>query len=162
MLRGSGAEHAACDAGGESLVRAADGETLAGETGDAQPAGTADPEQPVGSAAGEPVVRAADVHKSYAGVPAVRGVDLAVHRGETFGFLGPNGAGKTTMIAMLCTLALPDSGSIEIAGHDAVRNPRRVRRNLGLVHQESTLDCDLTAAENLRSTPTSTRCRAPE
>ncbi|MFR9728844.1 ATP-binding cassette domain-containing protein [Saccharopolyspora sp. MS10] len=97
-----------------------------------------------------PAVLARDLHKSYQGVPAVRGVDLDVRQGETFGFLGPNGAGKTTTIAMLCTLARPDSGRVEIAGYDAVHDPHQVRRRLGLVFQESTLDAELTAAENLR------------
>jgi ABC-2 type transport system ATP-binding protein len=97
-----------------------------------------------------PAIRAVDVYKSYPGVEAVRGIDLTVAQGETFGFLGPNGAGKSTTIAMLCTLALPTSGRIEIAGHDTRTAPGQVRRNLGLVFQETTLDGDLTAAENLR------------
>ncbi|MCX2734271.1 ATP-binding cassette domain-containing protein [Saccharopolyspora sp. NFXS83] len=96
-----------------------------------------------------PAVLVRDVHKSYRGVHAVRGVDITVRRGETFGFLGPNGAGKSTMIAMMCTLARPDSGRIEIAGYDVVRDGHQVRRRLGLVFQESTLDTDLTTAENL-------------
>jgi ABC-2 type transport system ATP-binding protein len=97
-----------------------------------------------------PAILAAGVRKSYPGVEAVRGIDLTVAQGETFGFLGPNGAGKTTTIAMLCTLAMPTAGRIEIAGHDTRTAPGRVRRNLGLVFQETTLDGDLTAEENLR------------
>jgi ABC-2 type transport system ATP-binding protein len=97
-----------------------------------------------------PAIRAVGVRKSYPGVEAVRGIDLTVAQGETFGFLGPNGAGKTTTIAMLCTLAIPTAGRIEIAGHDTRTAPGRVRRNLGLVFQETTLDGDLTAEENLR------------
>jgi ABC-2 type transport system ATP-binding protein len=97
-----------------------------------------------------PAILAAGVRKSYPGVEAVRGIDLTVAQGETFGFLGPNGAGKTTTIAMLCTLATPTAGRIEIAGHDTRTAPGRVRRNLGLVFQETTLDGDLTAEENLR------------
>ncbi len=97
-----------------------------------------------------PAVRADGVHKSYPGVEAVRGISLTVAQGETFGFLGPNGAGKTTMISMLCTLATPTAGRIEIAGHDTRTAPGRVRRELGLVFQETTLDGDLTAGENLR------------
>jgi ABC-2 type transport system ATP-binding protein len=97
-----------------------------------------------------PAIRATGVRKSYGGVEAVRGVDLTVEQGETFGFLGPNGAGKTTMISMLCTLARPSAGRVEIAGHDTQDSPHQVRRNLGLVFQETTLDGDLTTVENLR------------
>jgi ABC-2 type transport system ATP-binding protein len=99
---------------------------------------------------GVPAIRATGVRKSYPGVDAVRGIDLTVAQGETFGFLGPNGAGKTTTIAMLCTLVAPTAGRIEVAGHDTRTAPGLVRRNLGLVFQETTLDGDLTAAENLR------------
>jgi ABC-2 type transport system ATP-binding protein len=97
-----------------------------------------------------PAILAVGVRKSYPGAEAVRGIDLTVAQGETFGFLGPNGAGKTTTIAMLCTLAMPTAGRIKIAGHDTRTAPGRVRRNLGLVFQETTLDGDLTAEENLR------------
>ncbi|MCO5967658.1 ABC transporter ATP-binding protein [Actinoallomurus soli] len=97
-----------------------------------------------------PAIRATGLHKSYPDVDAVRGVDLTVEQGETFGLLGPNGAGKSTIIAMLCTLAVPTAGRIEVAGHDARTAPGRVRRSLGIVFQESTLDGELTAAENLR------------
>jgi daunorubicin resistance ABC transporter ATP-binding subunit len=90
------------------------------------------------------------LRKRYADVTAVDGIDLTVAPGESFGFLGPNGAGKTTTIAMLCTLAAPTSGRIEIAGHDTRTDPAGARRSLGLVFQETTLDGDLTAAENLR------------
>jgi ABC-2 type transport system ATP-binding protein len=70
--------------------------------------------------------------------------------GETFGFLGPNGAGKSTTIGMLCTLVKPSGGSAEVAGHDVVRERDEVRRNIGLVFQDTTLDGYLTAEENLR------------
>jgi ABC-2 type transport system ATP-binding protein len=109
------------------------------------------PAEPVaGPEPDPPAIRAVGVRKSYPGVEAVRGIDLTVDQGETFGFLGPNGAGKTTTIAMLCTLVSPTAGRIEIAGHDTRTAPGRVRRNLGLVFQETTLDGDLTAEENLR------------
>ncbi|MGI5121123.1 ATP-binding cassette domain-containing protein [Marinactinospora thermotolerans] len=90
------------------------------------------------------------MRKNYPGVEAVRGLDLTVAQGEMFGFLGPNGCGKTTTIAMMCTLARPTAGRIEIAGHDTCTAPGRVRRRLGLVFQETTLDLELTAEENLR------------
>jgi ABC-2 type transport system ATP-binding protein len=80
----------------------------------------------------------------------VRGVSFEVQPGEVFGFLGPNGAGKTTTINMLCTLAKPTSGSARVAGHDVVTERDDVRRNIGLVFQDPTLDGYLTAEQNLR------------
>ena len=83
-------------------------------------------------------------------VEAVRGIDLDVSAGETFGFLGPNGAGKSTTIKMLCTLADPTGGTATVAGRDVVRERDEVRRHIGLVFQETTLDAYLTAEQNLR------------
>ncbi|MFI6319655.1 ATP-binding cassette domain-containing protein [Nonomuraea sp. NPDC050556] len=77
-------------------------------------------------------------------VEAVRGVDLEVEKGEIFGVLGPNGAGKTTTIRMLATLITPDSGSATIAGHDLLKDPAGVRRNLGYVSQEGGVDEQVT------------------
>jgi len=88
--------------------------------------------------------------KRYGEIEAVRGIDLDVAPGETFGFLGPNGAGKSTTINMLCTLARPTAGSATVAGHDVVRERDEVRRNIGLVFQDPTLDAYLTAEQNLR------------
>jgi ABC-2 type transport system ATP-binding protein len=88
--------------------------------------------------------------KRYGDVEAVRGIDFAVPSGETFGFLGPNGAGKSTTINMLCTLVRPSAGSARVAGHDVVRERDEVRRNIGLVFQDTTLDGYLTGEENLR------------
>ncbi len=88
--------------------------------------------------------------KSYDEVHAVRGVDFEVAAGEVFGFLGPNGAGKTTTINMLCTLVKPTAGSASVAGHDVVRERDDVRRNIGLVFQDPTLDNYLTGAQNLK------------
>lgn len=90
------------------------------------------------------------LRKSFDDVEAVRGVDFEVAAGEVFGFLGPNGAGKTTTINMLCTLAKPTGGSARVAGHDVVRERDDVRRHIGLVFQESTLDGYLSAEQNLR------------
>jgi ABC-2 type transport system ATP-binding protein len=73
-----------------------------------------------------------------------------VRAGETFGFLGPNGAGKSTTIKMLCTLADPTGGEATVAGHDVIRERDEVRRHIGLVFQETTLDTYLTAEQNLR------------
>ena len=88
--------------------------------------------------------------KNYDEVQAVRGVEFEVATGEVFGFLGPNGAGKTTTISMLCTLVTPTAGSASVAGHDIVRERDDVRRNIGLVFQDPTLDGYLTAEQNLR------------
>jgi ABC-2 type transport system ATP-binding protein len=88
--------------------------------------------------------------KSYDDIAAVRGVDFEVATGEVFGFLGPNGAGKSTTINMLCTLAKPTAGRATVAGHDVVRERDDVRRHIGLVFQDPTLDGYLSAKENLR------------
>ncbi|HUA44347.1 MAG TPA: ATP-binding cassette domain-containing protein [Solirubrobacteraceae bacterium] len=88
--------------------------------------------------------------KNYDEVEAVKGVEFEVATGEVFGFLGPNGAGKTTTINMLCTLVKPTAGSASVAGHDVVTERDDVRRNIGLVFQDPTLDNYLTAEQNLR------------
>ncbi|HEU4702199.1 MAG TPA: ATP-binding cassette domain-containing protein [Conexibacter sp.] len=88
--------------------------------------------------------------KRFGDVEAVRGIDLDVDAGETFGFLGPNGAGKSTTISMLCTLLKPDAGSARVAGHDVVTERDAVRRSIGLVFQDPTLDGYLSAEQNLR------------
>ncbi|MBG0831026.1 ATP-binding cassette domain-containing protein [Planomonospora sp. ID67723] len=98
----------------------------------------------------EPAVAVRGLVKTYGKVEAVKGVDFEVAPGEVFGFLGPNGAGKTTTISMLCTLADPTGGSATVAGHDVVRERDQVRRNIGLVFQDPTLDGYLTAEQNLR------------
>jgi ABC-2 type transport system ATP-binding protein len=91
-----------------------------------------------------------ELKKSFGDVEAVRGVSFEVATGEVFGFLGPNGAGKTTTINMLCTLAKPTSGQARVAGHDVVTERDDVRRHIGLVFQDQTLDGYLTAEQNLR------------
>jgi ABC-2 type transport system ATP-binding protein len=96
------------------------------------------------------VIEVAGLTKRYGEVEAVRGIDLAVLAGETFGFLGPNGAGKTTTIKILCTLAAPTSGTASVAGYDSTSQRDAVRRNIGLVFQDTTLDSYLTAQQNLR------------
>jgi ABC-2 type transport system ATP-binding protein len=88
--------------------------------------------------------------KRFDEVEAVRGVSFSVPPGQTFGFLGPNGAGKSTTISMLCTLLVPSAGSARVAGFDVVRHQAEVRRRIGLVFQDTTLDDYLTAEENLR------------
>jgi ABC-2 type transport system ATP-binding protein len=88
--------------------------------------------------------------KRYGDFEAVKGVTFDVGQGEVFGFLGPNGAGKSTTISMLCTLIKPTAGHAEVAGHDIVRERDDVRRNIGLVFQDPTLDSYLTALQNLQ------------
>src|SRR3954451_13108196 len=98
----------------------------------------------------KPAIEVNDLRKTFGEVEAVRGVAFEVAPGEVFGFLGPNGAGKTTTINMLCTLAKPTGGSARVAGHDVVNERDDVRRHIGLVFQEQTLDGYLTAEQNLR------------
>jgi ABC-2 type transport system ATP-binding protein len=98
----------------------------------------------------EPAVRVTDLVKRYGELEAVRGINFEVRPGETFGFLGPNGAGKSTTIKILCTLANPTSGSARVAGYDVLRQRDTVRRNIGLVFQDPTLDAYLTGEQNLR------------
>ena len=98
-----------------------------------------------------PAIEVRDLKKSFGDVEAVRGVSFEVAPGEVFGFLGPNGAGKTTTINMLCTLAKPTvAARAFVAGHDSCTERDDVRRNIGLVFQDQTLDGYLTAEQNLR------------
>jgi ABC-2 type transport system ATP-binding protein len=88
--------------------------------------------------------------KTYGEVEAVRGVSFGVPRGEVFGFLGPNGAGKSTTINMLSTLARPTSGTARVSGFNVASERDAVRRHIGLMFQDPTLDGYLTAEQNLR------------
>jgi ABC-2 type transport system ATP-binding protein len=97
-----------------------------------------------------PAVEVSGLRKEYGSLTAVDGVDLTVSSGETFGFLGPNGAGKSTTIKILCTLVAPTGGSARVAGHDVVSERAEVRRHIGLVFQDTTLDSYLSAELNLR------------
>jgi ABC-2 type transport system ATP-binding protein len=88
--------------------------------------------------------------KNYDAVEAVKGVSFEVKQGEVFGFLGPNGAGKSTTIGMLCTLVKPTAGNASVAGYDVRHDRDAVRRSIGLVFQDSTVDGYLTGSQNLR------------
>jgi len=88
------------------------------------------------------------LRKTFGTLVAVDGLDLSVRRGEVFGMLGPNGSGKTTTIRMLCGLMPPTSGSVRVAGIDAVADPEGARRRIGYMSQRFGLYDDLTAAEN--------------
>ncbi len=83
--------------------------------------------------------------KHYGRITAVDGLELSVAAGGFFGLLGPNGAGKTTTVSVLTTLARPSAGSVRVLGHDVMRERLAVRRELGIVFQESTLDRELSA-----------------
>ena len=87
--------------------------------------------------------------KEYKHLTAVSGVSFSVGRGEIFAFLGPNGAGKSTTIGMLSTIITPTSGTAKVNGFDIVREQTKVRRSIGLVFQDPSLDDRLTAQENL-------------
>jgi ABC-2 type transport system ATP-binding protein len=89
------------------------------------------------------------LHKRYGDFEAVKGIDLEVREGEIFGFLGPNGAGKSTTISILCTLLRATAGEVSVAGCDVAREPDEVRRRIGLIFQDPSLDDQLTARENL-------------
>ncbi len=96
-----------------------------------------------------PGIRARGLVKKYGDVTALAGVDLTVPRGTVLGLLGPNGAGKTTAVRILTTLLRPDEGEAEVAGVDVLRNPREVRRRIGLSGQYAAVDEYLTGYENL-------------
>ncbi|QYG95181.1 ATP-binding cassette domain-containing protein [Iamia sp. SCSIO 61187] len=97
-----------------------------------------------------PAIEVEGLGKTYGEIEAVRDVSFTVAAGEVFGFLGPNGAGKSTTINVLCTLARPTSGTARVSGFDVVRQRDDVRRHIGLVFQDPTLDGQLTATQNLR------------
>lgn len=96
-----------------------------------------------------PIIRVENLVKSYGSLTAVDGISFEVEEGTIFGFLGPNGAGKTTTISVLCTLISATSGKAFINGYDCSKEPSRVRKSIGIVFQDTTLDKDLTAYENL-------------
>ncbi|MCQ9183837.1 ATP-binding cassette domain-containing protein [Streptomyces sp. IBSBF 2953] len=87
--------------------------------------------------------------KHYGETKALDGVDLDVHEGTVMGVLGPNGAGKTTLVRILSTLLAPDSGHATVVGHDVVRQPRQLRRVIGLTGQYASVDEKLPGWENL-------------
>jgi ABC-2 type transport system ATP-binding protein len=95
------------------------------------------------------MIAAEGLTRRFGGFTAVDGVALAVAAGEVFGLLGANGAGKTTTIRMLCGLLPPTAGSMEVAGVDMVRHPRRARARIGYLAQRFALYGELTTAENL-------------
>jgi ABC-2 type transport system ATP-binding protein len=96
------------------------------------------------------MIEANGLKKEYGEVRALDGIGFEVARGTIFGLLGPNGAGKSTTVKVLTTLARPDAGEARVAGHDVLRDPRQVRRSIGVVAQRSGVDRDLTGRENVK------------
>jgi ABC-2 type transport system ATP-binding protein len=103
-----------------------------------------------GPALGDDAIVVTGLRKKFGDFTAVDGVDFKVKRGEIFGFLGPNGSGKTTTIRMLCGVISPTSGGGTVMGYDVVKDPERVRENIGYMSQKFSLFQDLTVDENLR------------
>ena len=88
--------------------------------------------------------------KAYGKLVAVDRLNLEVREGEIFALLGPNGAGKTTLLSMLCTILPPTSGRAWVNGYDIVKKPSKVRKSIGIVFQQPSVDDLLTGRENLR------------
>jgi len=95
------------------------------------------------------IIETHQLTKSFGGLTAVDKLDISVESGEIFGFLGPNGAGKTTTISMLCTILKPTSGHATVNGFDIVKDAMQVRRSIGIVFQDPSIDDRLTGRENL-------------
>ncbi|HEU4587723.1 MAG TPA: ABC transporter ATP-binding protein [Gemmatimonadales bacterium] len=100
--------------------------------------------------AAAPAIQTEGLGRDYGAVRALDALDLRVEAGALVGLLGPNGAGKTTAMLLLATLLAPTRGSAKVFGHDVVRERTAVRRRLGLVFQETSVDGLLTVEENLR------------
>src|SRR5262244_575879 len=96
-----------------------------------------------------PAVRVEDVVKRFGATVALDGARLEIPGGMVFGLLGPNGAGKTTLVRILSTLLTPDAGTARVAGYDVLRQPRALRRAIGLTGQYASVDEKLSGRENL-------------
>jgi ABC-2 type transport system ATP-binding protein len=95
------------------------------------------------------IIEVVNLTKKYGELVAVNNVSFEVKEGEIFGLLGPNGAGKTTLISMLCTILRPTSGTAKVNGFDIVKEEDKVRKSIGIVFQDSSLDNRLTGMENI-------------
>lgn len=95
------------------------------------------------------LIQTIDLTRRFGDLVAVDRLNIAVERGEIFGFLGPNGAGKTTTISMLCTILTPTSGTAKVNGFDIVKQATQVRKSIGIVFQDPSVDDRLTGRENL-------------
>lgn len=97
----------------------------------------------------ELAIQVAQVSKSFGTVKALYNVDLQVEAGTIFALLGPNGAGKTTLIRVLTTLLRPDTGDVKVGPYDVLRQPQKVRMNMGLAGQSTAIDENLSGRENI-------------
>lgn len=98
----------------------------------------------------ESVIVLDNVTKVLGKKPRIEGLSFACEPGKVYGLLGPNGAGKTTLLNLITGLYRPTSGTVRVVGLDPVRDARKVRREIGLVPQETSLYPELSALENLR------------
>ena len=95
------------------------------------------------------IIETHQLTKAYNSLKAVDKLDITVESGEIFGLLGPNGAGKTTTISMLCTILKPTFGSATVNGFDIIKEANKVRKSIGIVFQDPSIDDRLTGKENL-------------
>ena len=95
-------------------------------------------------------IKLRDLFKSYGPVMALNGLNLEVPKGSLYGLLGPNGAGKSTALRIICTLLSPDSGHVEVGGHNVLYKEKETRRRLGYVAQDVAIDKILTGRELLQ------------
>ena len=95
------------------------------------------------------MIRARDLRKSFGGFEAVRGIDVDVRPGESFGFLGPNGAGKSSTMRMIAAVSPPSDGELRILGLDPATDGPAIRGRIGVCPQEDTLDVELNVRDNL-------------
>jgi len=95
------------------------------------------------------VIETKQLTKAYGSMKAVDSLNITVDSGEIFGLLGPNGAGKTTTVSMLCTILKPTTGTATVNGYDIVKEANKVRKAIGIVFQDPSIDDRLTGRENL-------------
>lgn len=95
-------------------------------------------------------IKVENLTRKFKDITAVDSISFTVNEGEVFGFLGPNGAGKSTTINVLCTILKPTSGNVFVSGCDVALKPHDVRKSIGIIFQDPSLDDRLTAEDNLK------------
>src|ERR1044071_201174 len=95
------------------------------------------------------MISVSNLQKTYGNVKALNGISFNIKPGEFFGLLGPNGAGKSTTIGIMSTLVIPDTGEVNIDGHDLKREPKVCKQTIGVVPQEIALYNELSAVDNI-------------